>query len=259
MRLRELTNYWRYRRIVRNPWQAATARRIPKPGTLVPMELRPRGRVFIRGGTADVRVFKDVFLKDTYGVVGPETLECVVDIGGHIGLFAIHASRFAGRVISVEPMPANTELFRRNVAEAGRENIELVECAVAGKAGTLEMFVSGNPAGHSAVRSLADDAGVSRTVRACTLAQLFEKRQVTRCSLLKMDCEGAEYEILHGTGPDTLASIDRLSLEYHDVGVQNPGHTAQGLVQLLSRAGFRVRCSPSRHRPRLGRLLAERG
>ena len=58
MRLRELTNYWRYRRIVRNPWQAATARRIPEPGTLVPMELRPRGRVFSRGGTADVRVFR---------------------------------------------------------------------------------------------------------------------------------------------------------------------------------------------------------
>jgi hypothetical protein len=33
--------------------------------------------------------------------------------------------------------------------------------------------------------------------------------------LLKVDCEGAEYEILLGSQPQTLAKVQQLRLEYH--------------------------------------------
>jgi hypothetical protein len=45
--------------------------------------------------------------------------------------------------------------------------------------------------------------------------ELFNSSGVSECSLLKMDCEGAEMEILESAPDELLRIVSAISLEYH--------------------------------------------
>ena len=240
MNLRNVESYLRYRSVVRNPWQAARARRGVAAGTLVGLRLRRGGTVHVRAGTSDMRVFKDVFVKDAYRLVPFEAgaLDTVLDVGGHIGLFSIRVAPLARRVISCEPVPSNAELFRRNVTDTGCDNITLEPTAVTSMGGTAEIFQStSNLAGHSVFESLAPEAKPI-AVPASTLAELFARHDIERCAFLKLDCEGGEYDIVLNGDPDVLSRVDRIAMEYHDASVDNPRYTSDELDRVLRDAGF---------------------
>ena len=48
-----------------------------------------------------------------------------------------------------------------------------------------------------------------------TLDQIFDKYNIQHCKLLKMDCEGSEYEILYNTTQETLKKCENLRAEFH--------------------------------------------
>ena len=125
----------------------------------------------------------------------------VVDIGGHIGLFAIYlALRHPGiRIYSYEPHPDNFKLFDRNLALNGITNVRLYPEALSGDG--LPITLAGNPAnsgGFSAHSATLDHARVSG-VSSLTLDRIFDRDRIERCRLLKVDCEGSEYEALMAT------------------------------------------------------------
>ena len=84
-----------------------------------------------------------------------------------------------------------------------------------------------------------EHADGSLTVEATTLADLFTTYAIGRCHLLKMDCEGAEFEILHHCPDDVFAATDRIVLEVHD-WVRDYG-TVQDLARMLRGKGYQVR------------------
>ena len=156
--------------------------------------------------------------------------DCVVDIGGHVGIFAIFlAKRFPGiRVFAYEPHPLNRELFRSNVEMNGVTGIELCPEAVTGCGRTLEL--AGNPlnsggySAHSTTQNHCRASGIA----SLTLDQIFERHGIERCVLLKIDCEGAEYEILRKI--TVWPRIDHLRGEFHmNTLLASQGYTMQGL------------------------------
>ena len=265
LRPRDIGNYLRYRRVVRNPWQAVRARRGIRPGRLLALDLRRGGKLFVRSGTSDIRIFKDVFVKDIYGLSeferehrSPPPLDCVMDIGGHIGFFSIRVSPLARRVIACEPVPENAQLLRRNLEDTACTNVSLVHCAVTSTAGNTRVFTSPNPARHSVLASLAGSETESVSVRARTLSDLFDEYKVERCDLLKLDCEGSEYGILFHASSEILGRVDRIAMEYHRASAEKPQYTGEELERFLSASSFTVRRQPSSSLPNHGLLFAWR-
>ena len=72
---------------------------------------------------------------------------------------------------------------------------------------------------------------------AISLDTLFAHHDVIRCHLLKLDCEGAEYDILYAASRPTLDRIDAIAADYH-VGLND--HTPAELTAFLEAAGFLV-------------------
>lgn len=266
MRLRDLENLFRYRRVVRNPWRAATARSSGQRGQRISLDLRRGGQLWIRSRTSDIRVFKDVFVKDVYRLSSLEArcrsqgrFDCIVDVGGHIGVFSARVAGFTHRVIACEPMSENAALFRRNMESLACTNVHLVDRAVASSERELTLFTSRNTAGHSAFHRLSDQEAHSQTVQTTTLAKVFDEFDVEHCNLLKIDCEGGEYDVLFHANEETLGRIDRIAMEYHDVGSEYPRNTGEELERYLRANGFTVdRVGSSRH-PNYGLLFAWRG
>jgi hypothetical protein len=73
-------------------------------------------------------------------------------------------------------------------------------------------------------------------VECCTLGDIFERFSLKKIDYLKMDCEGAEYEILENA-TSLLRRIRRISMETHTTADRRP----EDLENLLSGHGFAVR------------------
>jgi len=61
-----------------------------------------------------------------------------------------------------------------------------------------------------------------------------------KSDLLKMDCEGAEYDIFEAVDERTLACVERIVLEYHP----HPDRDVRSITDKLGRAGFAVTVRP---------------
>jgi FkbM family methyltransferase len=138
----------------------------------------------------------------------------IIDVGGHIGLFAIYAAtRWPGVAIhAFEPFPPNSYLFDRNVAASGLQGIHLHRHAIAGCNKIITMTGSRHNSGGATSFSKKTDQ-VVENVTAITLDEVFAKEKIEICSLLKLDCEGAEYDILCSTA--VLGRVKYLRGELH--------------------------------------------
>ena len=75
--------------------------------------------------------------------------------------------------------------------------------------------------------------------------------------LLKLDCEGAEHEILLSTPLPALRKIRRIALEYHHAPHLGP-RPVESVARRLEEAGHRVERIPSRKAPDRGHIFSER-
>jgi FkbM family methyltransferase len=199
----------------------------------------------VRPRTLDTAVLKDVFVRRVYARPGFEVRagDLVVDIGAHIGLFAAAAARSAPRVrlVAVEPYPENFSLLTANLARNGLDNVHPVRAAVAASTGERSLHVSSNPAGHSL--HLAEAGQPTIGVATTTLEDLLRAHAPSTVDLLKIDCEGAEFEILERAAPETLSRVRRIVMEAHTI---DAGRTPSRIVRVLEEQGYRVAATHGR-------------
>jgi|GEM_PF-1325130 len=171
--------------------------------------------------------------------------DVVVDIGANIGVFAIYAATRGHdvRVYAYEPFPDNASWMRKNITGSGIDNIRLCEQAVAGAAG--KRFLQVDAAWikhHLSLEASPIENGVP--VDCVTLDQVFQMNNIERCSLLKLDCEGSELEILKNASDDVIRRVSRIVGEQH-----YDDNTAQvgEFRELLERRGFAIDKFESAH------------
>jgi len=160
--------------------------------------------------------------------------DTVVDIGAHKGYFSVYAEKLAkkGKVFSFEPNPVNYMYFQKNIKRNRCNNVRLFRMGVAGSSGTKTFFISDeNDGGNSILRDWFVGRSKLRTFRAKTLSieDMLRTCKIPRINFLKVDCEGAEYEIFRSVKRATLKKIDKISMEYHQV---NSFHVNQIIEKL---------------------------
>jgi len=131
--------------------------------------------------------------------------DVVVDVGAHIGRYALRAATKASKVIAVEPDPSNFSLLERNVRMNGFSNVVLVPHALSSRAGTRALWLaaSGNTGTSSVDPNASSARGGARSpgivpVETLTLDELVESVGLTRIDWLKVDVEGHEIAVLQG-------------------------------------------------------------
>jgi FkbM family methyltransferase len=156
--------------------------------------------------------------------------DVAIDIGAHVGVVSIYlAKRWPGiKVYAYEPNRANYERLVRNIqAEGVGEVVIAKNLAVTADGRTVTM--RGNPAQNSGGHSIFG-VGNAEDCPSTTLEEIFRENSIERCALLKVDCEGAEYEILYGAD-ELLRQVDHLSAEFH---LDVPDRNAEDLVRFCS-------------------------
>jgi FkbM family methyltransferase len=190
--------------------------------------------------------------------------DTVIDIGANIGMFALWTEPQIprGRLICVEPNPHALECLRMNVRQNELCNVIIVPAAVGGENGTMELVC--HPGWEALAHSAAIDApwfytksrmgrftrwllrGPLRNadqaetakpimVLQTPLSRIMDEHSVATVNLLKIDCEGCEYEVLRGLDAAHWARIERVVVEYHDFG---RGRNHRELMDILRNNGF---------------------
>ena len=171
---------------------------------------------------------------DCYGLnrVDFKTGDVVIDIGAHIGMFAIYtALRFPQVVIhAFEPFPAIFELLEQNLDRNGITTVRTHHQGVTGDGRLLEMVTNPQNSGGSTCHSRTLVHGRSGGIPSTTLDHIFDSLGIGNCKFLKIDCEGSEYEILFST--QSLSKVEHLSGEFHhNQLLQSQGYTVEGLLK----------------------------
>ncbi len=202
-------------------------------------------RFRVRRLTADEHFIRDILVDQEYTprgyAIGPNDL--VIDVGGNIGSFAVYAGRQApaGRVVSLEPMADNYQLLIRNLARNGCSHVAARRAALVAQRGPVRVYRSQvGTGGHSIRPDLALQDQEFEEVEGITLADVMEEYQLGHCDFLKLDCEGAEFEILQQIDPEICRRVHRLVLEYHVFPGKDKHQQAGELVTRLRELGFSI-------------------
>lgn len=241
---------------------AAARLRLPNGMTVVPQS-RVEAEHF----------FDDIFRKRIYLRHGLALRpgDCVFDVGGNIGTFALFAAFHApgARIFTFEPAPEVCRRLRANLALNG-VRARVFEHGVADAERTAHFVFYPNSSGMSSfyadaaeerevlrlmmererpaaapemdtLLADADDLlderfrAVEMECRLRPLSAVIREEGVRRIDFLKIDVQKAELEVLHGIDDEHWPLVRQIAMEVHDVD----GRVAE-VTRLLEARGFRV-------------------
>ena len=207
------------------------------------VSLRSSPLQFLVRDFMDIWILKETCLDGEYDRILPnrEGNGVLLDIGAGIGDFSIRFSnRFPGwRILAYEPLAESFDLLEKNVGLNRIEAIECVKAAVSSQSGSC--FLYAGPWGPVSATTLrpgeVDTRHPTETVDCIGLDEIVAGIEPNKEVLLKIDCEGAEFEILLNAAPETLGRIAAVALEFHD---DLTPHSHEILKQRLEANGFEV-------------------
>jgi FkbM family methyltransferase len=150
----------------------------------------------VTAGLATGRASDQNLLSLMLQLVGPG--DVVLDLGAHVGAFALAASAAGCGVVAVEASPDNAALLRLSAARNGFHDLRIVNAVVAAASGQVA-FQPNGPWGHVAWQADDDeDNATSVSMPAVAVDDLVRAFALQRVAFVKMDVEGSEPEALAG-------------------------------------------------------------
>jgi FkbM family methyltransferase len=200
------------------------------------------------------QVFKEIFLEDVYNIeavvkqMPPKPV--IIDIGANAGFFDVlilskikHAKIFA-----YEPIPRNIHQIRTTL-EANpsmKDHVVVHQVAVTGTASDkIDLYIESEN-DNSVIASIFADFNTSNankiSVDTITLTDILLKNDLTEVDILKVDCEGSEYDIFYNTDPAVIRRAKMILLEVHDLDEDKNNITA--MSKFLIEIGYDVTHQP---------------
>lgn len=185
----------------------------------------------------------------------PETV--FYDLGGNAGFYALLANRFiqGGRVYSFEPSPAAQAVFQQHVKRNSRfihnNNIRLLPYALSDSEKQVEFsndsiqqdgntYITGSP--------VFSNAGDFLTIPCYSVDGLLQLKY-DKPDVIKIDVEGAEYDVLKGAINTLQQYKPNILLATHDCHL--PG-VKDKCLQLLQQLGYRLQHTGSHNKQLAG-------
>ncbi len=161
----------------------------------------------------------------------------VADVGANVGRLSEGFWRAAGpsgRVVSIEPLVEHAETISARIAAVGAGRWAVLNEATSSRAGQLTVHVFDDEFGRNSMVVAAERrSAASRQVACRALAD-----QVPDATVVKIDIEGHEYEVLDAAVP-AMPGVQAWAIEFHMVS----GRPLADALGRLARAGYQLRAA----------------
>lgn len=159
----------------------------------------------------------------------------IIDVGANIGCFSIDcAKNFKNcQIYAYEPFKESFDLMNINL-KLNKVNNVVVECAaITDKNGTVNLGIYEGMFEGNSIGQIWGKTTTVEKVKSSNLKEVFSKNNIKNCDLLKLDCEGSEYEILENLDNKIFDKIQNILMEYHS-------GREEVLRKILENNGFKV-------------------
>lgn len=164
-------------------------------------------------------IVTDVFINEVYTPQGFDIKpdDIVIDIGAHKGAFvAFSATKKAKKVIAFEPIPENFASLVEMISINQLTHANTYQKGVGAETGKTEMFLSPISSQHTIIsgkeqKNIKDLSSI--LIETLSLVDCIG--DLEKVDFMKMDCEGAEINILLNANHNILSKIKKLSIEIH--------------------------------------------
>ena len=179
----------------------------------------------------------------------PKEGDIVVDVGAHIGLYTMIASRLVGengKVIAIEAHPENYEMLNRNIKLNGLTNVMPLNYAVYSKETKIKLYLRDEELGCTVYNTIIGSRANTREdksieVNANTLDDLLQNNGISHADInwIKIDVEGAEFEVLKGA-VKVLAKNKNIALLIEVHNLEDGKNLYRPIMDLLEKYNFKV-------------------
>ncbi len=175
----------------------------------------------VRTNSRDFNVINDIFVFKIYDKYFKKITNCnnIIDIGSNVGAFSVLCGlKYPNaKIYCYEPMKQSSEICRTNsLINNLIDRIFVYDLGVAGKPGMRKLTLyNGEHEKNSLYNIWNDKKNNTQDIKVITLAEIIKNNNIHSCDLVKMDCEGAEFEIMESLTKETLSKIRCFIIEYH--------------------------------------------
>jgi FkbM family methyltransferase len=168
----------------------------------------------------------------------------IIDIGAHIGLFSVCCSQLTGpegKIICFEPTPGTYSILKNTLRLNHCDNVIPCLAAVSDKEGTATFYVSHTEGcnSNSLVKNKSDNQLSAYDVQLVTIDSIVAEYAI-HPSLIKIDAEGAELDVLKGGINTYKQHKPVLILGLHPAFIKQKGDSLEAIWDLLAAIPFRV-------------------
>jgi FkbM family methyltransferase len=165
-----------------------------------------------------------------------------VDIGANIGCTSLFFSTFDNsEIFSFEPFAQNVNFLNLNVINNSLTNIKVFNQAVSDIDGYI-YFEANTLSVDGSTTKLLNKSKNSIKVECISINTFINKEfNEKKLHLLKIDCEGGEYDILSSLRKEHFDKILNITLEVHDI---NEVHNINFIKNILLKNGYTLMYKP---------------
>ena len=213
--LEKLKIVLRVMKVFRNWWlYPIVYLKLTKKPTVI-FETKNGIKIMLRTNSTDLMALTHVWLIGEYSKQDFQIkkTDVVIDVGAHIGLFSLYASQNCtkGKIFAFEPIKENYEILESNKKLNDFSNIQSENCAISDVTSKITLYQSNDESGHS--RFIQTNNPVE--VASKSLNDFFKENRLESVNLLKLDCEGSEYEIIDSLEDKYFEMTEKMIIEYH--------------------------------------------
>src|SRR5215208_72624 len=172
----------------------------------------------------------------------PKDGDIVVDIGAHMGRYTIISSKRVGangKVVAIEAHPGNFEMLKSNIKLNQLTNVIPLNYAAYSKETKINLYLPEVESGYTIYNTIMSNRARTEDkfveVSANTLDYLLQLNEITDVNWVKIDVEGAEFEVLKGASNVLSKSKDiALLIEVHGKDTYEP------IIESLRSYNFKI-------------------
>lgn len=175
----------------------------------------------LRIDDSDIRVFKQIFVDNEYDSLNlPDAAETIVDLGANIGLSALFFIKKYpdARIVAVEPDAVNFEIMKKNLNRFSK-SIVFLQAAIwptDGEVSLVEEDIDHSSLGAWGYRTEVLNENAKFAVKAMSIPTIMQQYDMDFIDILKVDIEGAEYELFEKGYESWIDQVGMIVIETHD-------------------------------------------
>ena len=178
------------------------------------------------------------FIHEYKDIVDVEVDDVVVDVGFNYGLYSLMALKKGAKEIwGFEPNYRIYNNLKKYFPD--QDNVHIFNFAVWDRNSITTFYDQVGHLGSAILNETLPQESIlnSYDVRTINLYDFFIYHNILHIDLLKIDCEGTEYDIIECIPSDYLKNIKKIHIEYHN---NSDGVKLQRMLTKLEDCGFEI-------------------